>query len=915
MTTSQIKNIIMEHKTKGVFHSHISMGELKGKFSFNREHLDNFWNSYSPDNNNYHLGFAEKSQHYLPVLGDIDIKIETECRDNIHTDKHIKDVIQTYQQVIKNILDKCDDISLTCVLLEKPLYHTEVNGKKYSKHGFHIHFPFCFLNRIQQEVHLIPRVQKQLNELKTFNDIGYENSSLVIDKSCCQVPWLIYGQSKGLGLDPYLVSKIFDCNYNELTLENAFRKMVILDYKDKPINISGDIQKYLPRILSILPNSNYTQDVKSGLISPLNEERKKKHTEQKEFKHLDDETIQKNIKIASQLMKFISPSRSVDRIDWLKIGWCLFNISQGSQDGFELWDNFSQLCEDKYDPCVCEYEWSRMSLGSLSLGTLHYYAKEDNPNQYTDWNITHNKGSLDDCMNGSHKNLAVLFMETFGFQNVRITSQKDLTSYIWNSEKKLWIEYGKESLLKIVSDILEPIIAKESCIFLKNTKIAEKGGAEECLYNARLKQAHKMINNLNSACFLKSICVMIAGYDIDKDFETKIINKSPHELPISGGLVIDLKTLETRNRTIDDYWSFELPVSYLGSKVNLDIVDKFFKDITCNSQELQDYIRRLSGYLLTGSIDDRSLHIFYGVGKNGKSTYVNIFKKITGKIFTTGLPEDFNIKKTSRGASPELMGLLHSRCGIIPESTKKEELNSARIKTITGKDSITARHLFGHQVEFNTQAKLIWSTNHKPKIDVEDQAIKDRLKLIPFMNRFDETPENIKYTDDLQNNHLNEFFTYFCSGAYDWFNGDKLIPTEEMKEAMNSYIEENDVVEQFIKDTYEIISKDKYELLPKLEKDKNRTKKTEVFIKFLQWIQENERKDDSIRKKDFNIQFGKKCDSIKVGVEYYLCKSINTTFSNVIDMSLDINQQNETDDMSNDISITLLNVGVINPLC
>jgi P4 family phage/plasmid primase-like protien len=876
MTTSQIKNIIMENKTKGVFHSHISMGELKGKFSFNREQLDNFWNSYSPNNNNYHLGFAEKSKHYLPVLGDIDIKIETEKQDNIHTDKHIKDVIQTYQQVMKNILDKCDDISLTCVLLEKPLYHTENNGKKYAKHGFHIHFPYCFLTRIEQEVHLIPRVLKQLDELKTFNDIGYENSSSVIDKSCCQVPWLIYGQSKGIGLEPYLLSKIFDCNYNEVSLENAFRDMVILDYKDKPINISGDIQKYLPRILSILPNENYTQEVKYGLISPLKEQREnkvKKYTEQKEY---DNENTEKNIKIASQLMKFISPSRSVNRIDWLKFGWCLFNISQGSQDGFEIWDIFSQLCEDKYDPYVCEYEWSRMSKGSLSLGTLHHYAKEDSPKEYAEWIFNNNKDNINSCMNGSHKNLAIVFMENFGFVNVRITSQKDLTSYIWNDKKKLWVEYGKESLLKIVSDILEPIISKEYLKYFKNTEKAEKGSQEETLYNARLKQAHKMINNLNNASFLKNICSMIAGYDIDKDFETKIMNKSPHELPISGGLVIDLKTLETRPRIIDDFWSFELPVSYLGSKVNLDVVDKFFKDITCNSQELQDYMRRLSGYLLTGINDDRSLHIFYGIGCNGKSSYINILRKITCK-FTTTLSEDINIKKPNKGASPELMDLLYARCGTLPESSKKEEINSKRIKTITGDDPIKARHLFGHLVEFETQAKLIWATNHKPKIDIDDQAMKDRLKLIPFLGRFEKTAENTKYIKDLKENYLNEFFTYFCSGAYDWLNGDELIPTQEMNDAMNSYIEENDVIAQFINDTYEIVSKDRYELLPKLEKDKNRTKKSNVFINFLQWIQENERKEDNLGKREFNIQFGKKCDSIRLkDGEFYLCKSINT---------------------------------------
>ncbi len=50
-----------------------------------------------------------------------------------------------------------------------------------------------------------------------------------------------------------------------------------------------------------------------------------------------------------------------------------------------------------------------------------------------------------------------------------------------------------------------------------------------------------------------------------------------------------------------------------------------------------------------------------------------------------------------------MMDLLYSRCGSLPESDKKEELNAKRIKSITGDGEINARHLFGHAVKFKTQ--------------------------------------------------------------------------------------------------------------------------------------------------------------------------------------------------------------------
>ena len=122
------------------------------------------------------------------------------------------------------------------------------------------------------------------------------------------------------------------------------------------------------------------------------------------------------------------------------------------------------------------------------------------------------------------------------------------------------------------------------------------------------------------------------------------------------------------------------------------------------------------------------------------------------------------LKKTSRGANPEMMPLLTARCGTLPESDKKEELNSKRVKTITGDDLITARHLFGHAISFKTQCKPIWATNHKPKINVDDQAILDRLKLIPFLARFEKKQENtatkyIAFVFNLLKFHLWNYFS------------------------------------------------------------------------------------------------------------------------------------------------------------
>jgi putative DNA primase/helicase len=58
--------------------------------------------------------------------------------------------------------------------------------------------------------------------------------------------------------------------------------------------------------------------------------------------------------------------------------------------------------------------------------------------------------------------------------------------------------------------------------------------------------------------------------------------------------------------------------------------------------------------------------------------------------------------------------------------------NEARIKQLTGGDTITARFMRGDFFEFVPQFKLMIAGNHKPALRNIDEGIRRRLHLIPF---------------------------------------------------------------------------------------------------------------------------------------------------------------------------------------
>ena len=70
---------------------------------------------------------------------------------------------------------------------------------------------------------------------------------------------------------------------------------------------------------------------------------------------------------------------------------------------------------------------------------------------------------------------------------------------------------------------------------------------------------------------------------------------------------------------------------------------------------------------------------------------------------------------------------------------------------MTGYDTISARGLYSSTIQFTPICKPIMMTNHKPIFNVDDQAMLDRLKYIPFTARFTDNPqkENLRKTLNL----------------------------------------------------------------------------------------------------------------------------------------------------------------------
>lgn len=845
-----IKKILRNHYADGVHHSHVSMIEPKGKYQFGRQDFEELLTTYCEvihTQENPMIGLAEKPQHYLPVLVDVDIKIQlNDEEDNIfvehiYSEDQVKQVVEVYQSVLRNIVEECTDENLKCILLEKEIYYINIKENSYAKNGFHLHFPNLFLSKADQEVHLIPRVQEMLKEMRTFENLGFEDSGDIIDKAACKVPWLMYGSRKTEDMQPYIFSKVFDSESNEIELEEAFRHYRLYDMRERLINISGSVRKYLPRILSIIPYGRQTNELKYGLISPLKE--KNRVREQK--KHVKV-SVQEALKVSARLLPMLSMFRSSDRTEWMTVGWALYNISDGCQEGLEQWLEFSARDETKFDETVCVNEWERMTTKDLTIGTLRYYASIDNPERYKEFQKEQSNHHIKESLCGSHNDIAKVLYAEYGNEFVCASVVGRGVWFQFKNHRWEEVEEGIFLREKISDEIVERYVEIGNEFYAKQHSSEDK--AEFSMYEARFKLTQKIIKNLKTAPYKNNVMKECMEVFYDKRFRKKL-DTNPYLIAFRNG-VYDLKTHVFRSGRPEDFISKGMPIDYIEYKDDDDEVlavhdylEKVFPDTS-----VRQYFMDQSSDVFVGGNHQKVVLFWTGEGDNAKSVTQSLFEKMLGELaikFNTTL---ITAKKTGNGAAnPELARAGNGvRWAVLEEPDGDEQINIGMLKSLSGNDSYWARDLFetGKQTrEMTPMFKLIFICNKLPKMRYSDKATWNRIRVIPFESTFvrpgEPCPET--YAEQLLQKRFpmdKEFNkkipTMIQAFAWVLLKHHQNVVTnpsyirhepEKIKVATALYRKQNDIYRQFVEECI-------------VEEEGERISLTELYSQFKEWYRE-----------------------------------------------------------------------------
>ncbi len=287
----------------------------------------------------------------------------------------------------------------------------------------------------------------------------------------------------------------------------------------------------------------------------------------------------------------------------------------------------------------------------------------------------------------------------------------------------------------------------------------------------------------------------------------EILDKDKMLFNVQNG-TIDLRTGKLRPHSKDDYITKISPVIY-DDKATCPTWTAFLNKIFDNKKDVIEYLQRKAGYILTGETIEEEIDELYGTGSNGKSKFVEQIMYILGEYAVKSNVETIQAasdRTSGSSASSDVARLKGARLVTVSEPAKGTQLNEQRIKDWTGRDHITARHLYQEPITFLPEFKLWIYTNYELRIRGTDNGIWRRVKLVPFNVTIPDAEQDKKLDKKLLSESPG-ILNWMIKGCLMWQKEGLKVPTEII-EATETYREEQDYLGEFFKVCCEL-NKDK----------------------------------------------------------------------------------------------------------
>ena len=822
--------------------THTLIGHPFKKYIIPDDRLEEFYGLYdqASKSKNYHM--TEQRAATSPLLIDLDFKHSVENHGRHYTIKMIKKIINLYNKFIEEYVDfegyEQNEL-LEVFVFEKPAPDLH-EGKGRVSDGVHIMYPYLCLShklahKIRESVIAKTRKKEYFKDMPLLNDLNDVFDKGVVDK----VNWCLYGSSKPAG-SIYKLTHIYAINdgklvdvYNDKIKEIADNLSEVLSVRkfnnDEIVPAKKNILVE-DKVLAIedkpAKSAKQNMSIEDKLIAVAKEVLEEKKNNNDPIADLDT---------VKTLCGMLSRERASVQYDWIRVGWCLHNISVNLLD---LWIEFSKrtTIKNQFKPGECEKLWRNFKDEGYTIKSLYHWARCDNPAEYAEFKESIKSKLVKKNIDCSHFDMASIlhgmYRDVYVCVSFRHNSWFEFKDHKWSDVEGATTLYNKISTelvnmyLKLIRDNSNEALQSEdqeqrNALFKKNDV------------------NQKIINRLKDASFKEGIMKECRHLFFNDKFLEKL-DENRDLLCFTNG-VLDLTdgNVHFRAGMPDDYISLCTNIPYVKFDPNHETIKDIFAymEQVHIDKEMRDYVWLLLSSFLQGHTPDEKMHLCTGTGANSKSKLIEIVASAMGDYAIT-LPIQLLTGKrsASNAASPEVARSKGRRFGIFQEPEENDKIQVGLMKELTGGDKIMARALFKEPVEFKPQFKLLLTCNKLPDIPSNDGGTWRRLRVIQFKSRFVDNPDpkdkyqfekDDGFSQKVEKNQWKKYFMSILVEKFVEYKKNKLIEPEEVTRFTNNYRATSDVYLEFINDRFE-----------KTDSKKDAISINDMFSRFREWFKE-----------------------------------------------------------------------------
>jgi P4 family phage/plasmid primase-like protien len=302
----------------------------------------------------------------------------------------------------------------------------------------------------------------------------------------------------------------------------------------------------------------------------------------------------------------------------------------------------------------------------------------------------------------------------------RIVFVRDSGKAFRYSEQRGWVPISADEVTQLAKLVVSRM-RQESAVAFQN----EQPNAKELLAEVLRSSTERVLASMISMARTEpGMSVSMAELDTD-----------PYLLGVTNGVV------NLRTGTLEDPSSSLLVTKRANvafdSNASGKTFEAFLHSVVPDAKEREFLICWL-GYVLSGLVTEQYFLFIHGKGANGKSVLAEFIAWLLGdyalRIDTQMLMRQH---RNSQAASPDIVNLAGRRLVYCSETTDGQRLDDARVKEMTGGDTLQGRELYARSpITFSSTHKLLMLGNHTPIVQDNSDGMWRRIKTLRFPSQF-----------------------------------------------------------------------------------------------------------------------------------------------------------------------------------